>query len=165
MKEILLSKHGKNKGKYVALVNDEDFELLNSFKWWANKHRDTYYAARKVYVGRSQTTIYMQWDVLNGKSIDHVDGNGLNNQRYNLRFCTKSQNQMNNRKQIRKQNNASSIYKGASFHKQTGKWIARIKINGNSIYIGLFPSEIEAAKAYDKKAIELFGEFAHLNNA
>ena len=97
---------------------------------------------------------------MNGKGIDHRDMNGLNNQRSNLRFCTLSQNAMNRRKR----ENTSSIYKGVYFNNQRGKkWKAQIRINGKQIHLGLFDFEVDAARAYNMKAIELFCEFANLN--
>lgn len=101
----------------------------------------------------------MHWEIMNGKGIDHRDGNGCNNRRSNLRFATKSENGMNQRKR----ENTSSIYKGVYFHKPSGKWLAHIMINGKSIHLGYFVDEIDAAKAYDAKAIVLFKEFTNLN--
>lgn len=147
----------------VALVDDEDFDTLNSFKWCAQKNGNNFYAIRGIRVGRKTQTIHMHRLIKGapiGFEIDHKDGNGLNNQRNNLRVCTRSENQMNKRKQ----EGLSSIYKGVSFHKREGKWRAVIMINGKAINLGDFASEIEAAKAYDAKAIALFCEFANLNN-
>lgn len=146
----------------VALIDDEDFETLNQFKWCAHKDPNTFYAER-VQTKPIRKTIKMHRLIMSvpiGFEIDHKDGNGLNNQRNNLRICTRSENQMNRRKK----ENSSSIYKGVSFHKREGKWRAVIMINGKYIGLGDFDSEVEAAKAYNTKAIELFCEFANLNN-
>jgi len=161
MKEIQLSQHRvcENRGKYVALVDDEDFEYLNQFKWCAMKGRSSFYAVRKIGIIGKKHNQSMHVEILNGKGIDHIDHNGLNNQKSNLRLCSQSENCMN----TKKRENTSSIYKGVSFHNCTKKWLAQISINGRHIHIGLFVSEIEAAKAYNKKAIELFCEFANLN--
>lgn len=159
MKEIKLGQRGKNRGKYVALVDDEDFENLNNFKWYAKKHGNTFYAVREVIVNGKTRQVRMHQIILGGKGIDHVDRNGLNNQRSNLRFCTVSENGMNRMKQ----GNTSSIYKGVSFIKSIGKWKASIMINWKPIYLGTFNTEVEAAKAYNDKAISLFCEFANLN--
>ena len=153
MKEIKLSQ-----GK-VALVDDEDFESLNQFKWSATKIGNTFYAVRNIRVDGKRTPQYMHGAIMKGKGIDHRDGNGCNNQKSNLRFCTKSKNAMN----MRKQENTSSIYKGVYFNKPARKWLASIGINGKPIHLGCFDSEIEAAKAYNAKAIEFFCEFANLN--
>lgn len=156
MKEIQLS---QNK---VALVDDEDFDTLNQFKWSAHKIGNNYYASRTIVVDGKHTLQYMHGAILNGKGVDHRDMNGLNNQKNNLRFCTKSENGMNMRK--RESATATSIYKGVSFYKPYGKWKARLMINRKEIHLGYFDTEIEAAKAYNAKAVELFLEFANLNN-
>jgi len=160
MKEIKLSQIGKNKGKYVALVDDEDYDVLNQFKWYATKQGNTLYAKRNITVDGKHKKVRMHCAIMNRKSIDHRDGDGLNNQKSNLRFCTRSENGMNRIKH----KSMSSIYKGVSLNKPNGKWIAHIKINGKVIHLGYFFSEVDAAMAYNKKAISLFCEFANLNN-
>lgn len=131
MKEIKLSQICKNNGKYVALVDDEDYEALNSFRWCAYKHGNTFYAARSIMSNGKKSTIRMHQMILRGTGIDHIDGNGLNNQKSNLRFCTKSENAMN----MRKHKNTTSIYKGVYFNKHAKKWQADITINGKIIYM------------------------------
>jgi hypothetical protein len=142
-----------------ALVDDDDYNYLNQFKWYAIKDGRNFYARRNITINEKQKPILMHWDVMNGKGVDHIDNNGLNNQKENLRFCTSSQNQMN----TRKRKNTSSIYKGVNLEKRNNKWRSEIRINKKPIYIGTFISEIEAAKAYNKMAIEYFGEFANVN--
>lgn len=153
MKEIDLTRG------QVALVDDEDFEYLNQFKWCVQKGKNTLYAVRNNYNNGKSATQYMHGAILNGKGIDHIDHNGLNNQRSNLRLCSQSENSMNTQKYA----NKSSSFKGVSFHKLSGKWRAYIMINGKETHLGYFTSEIEAAKAYNTKAIALFCEFANLN--
>ena len=97
--------------------------------------------------------------ILGFKGIDHIDGNGLNNQRNNLRKATHQENMMN--RQSNK--NSSSQFKGVHWYERTNKWQARITFNQKRISLGYFTSEIDAAKTYNKKALELFGEFAKLN--
>lgn len=157
MKQIKLTQ-----GK-VALVDDEDFELLNQWKWYANKKCGFCYAVRhfKAISGKRDKKSMLHRQIMNcpeGLEIDHINHNGLDNKKSNLRICTRSQNQPN-----QKAKKHSSKYKGVSWHKASKKWQAMIVYNNRQIYIGLFDSEIEAAKAYDKKALELFGEFACLN--
>lgn len=159
MKEIKLSQFGKNKGKYVALVDDEDFEVLSGYRWCARKDGNTFYAMRSIQVNGKQRAVQMHNAIMNEKSIDHIDHDGLNNQKSNLRVCTRSENMMN----MGKHEKASSIYKGVCFFNRDKKWLAQIKINGKRIRLGTFASEIEAAKAYNEKAIEFFREFANLN--
>ena len=95
----------------------------------------------------------------NSNIVDHIDGDRLNNNYKNLRFCTLSQNNMNSKKR----KNTSSVYKGISYNKNANKWCAQIAINSKDIFIGYFISENEAAKAYNEKVIELFKDFAKLN--
>lgn len=142
-----------------ALVDDEDFEYLNQWKWYAARQWNTYYAFRQDYSSGKPKTIRMHREVMgeDPRNIDHRDGDGLNNQKCNLRYCTHSQNHQN-RKHHR---NTSSIYKGVSL--TYNKWRAQIMNQGKVAYIGLFYTEEEAALAYDTKAKELFGEFARPN--
>jgi hypothetical protein len=93
-----------------------------------------------------------------GMVVDHIDHNGVHNRQSNLRVCTSAENQRN-----RPGVGGSSQYKGVSYDKEHKKWEAGITLRGKRIHIGLFESEIEAARAYDRKALELFGEFAYLN--
>lgn len=154
-KQIQLSQ-----GKF-ALVDDEDFEKINQYKWHYdnNRRRDGYAVAQTGYKGKK---IYMHRFIVNAQKeqeIDHIDGNKLNNQKSNLRVVTRSQNNYNQRPQI----NASSKFKGVTWHKKAQKWMATIHTKDNKIYLGVFTEEAEAAKAYNKIAKELFGEYARLN--
>jgi hypothetical protein len=149
-------------GKF-AMVDDEDYEKLNKYKWYAKKGRDTYYVARNSSLQNGiQTTIRMHREILNLTTektmIDHINHDTLDNQRHNLRVCTQSQNSMN---QVSKR--GTSKYKGVSWHKLCGKWQSYIRINWKHTHIGIFTHEEDAARAYDKKAKELFGEYAYLN--
>ena len=92
--------------------------------------------------------------------VDHIDRNKLNNHLSNLRWCTREENQHNRSKQKK---DTTSVYKGVYFDKKANKWRAQIKHNGQQIHIGYFLDESEAGRAYDRKANELFGEFANLN--
>jgi len=158
MKQIPLSQG------LFALVDDEDFEYLNQFKWHARKSRDTFYASRNLRISKNnRKTIQMHRVVLETTNpkiqIDHKDGNGLNNQKNNLRLATSTQNTRNSKPN----KNTSSKYKGVSYRKDAKKWRSIINFNKKVIRLGCFTDEIEAAKAYDEKAKELFGEFAWLN--
>lgn len=98
------------------------------------------------------------------KCLDHIDSNPSNNDINNIRESTVSQNAMNKRKaKVINGKSPSSQFKGVSWHKQAKKWNPQIKIDGKKKNLGSFNSEIEAAKAYDKVAIELFGEFVKTN--
>ena len=91
--------------------------------------------------------------------VDHKDRNSLNNHISNLRWCTKKENNQNRSKR----KNTTSMYKGVYFNKALNKWHAHIQHNGRSIHLGYFLDEADAGRAYDRKADELFGVFAHLN--
>lgn len=160
MKEIQLTKGKK------ALVDDEDFKSLNQNKWYAQKYYkgDIWYAARRIWKadGNKDKTILMHVQIMGNKEgfeIDHGDTDGLNNQRYNLRHCTSSQNQMN----TKKRKGCTSEYKGISWDKQMNSWRVRVKKDGKIMYQKLFKSETTAAIAYNNAAIIHFGEFARLN--
>lgn len=144
------------KGKF-AMVDDEDYEWINQWSWYCDKE----YAARWISGGNGRAS-FMYGDILktpDGLFTDHIDHNGLNNQKYNLRVVTNAQNQMN-----RKSNkHTSSIFKGVYWHKKDKRWQAGIGLDGKRIYLGNYKSEVDAAKTYDLAAIELFGEFAHTN--
>lgn len=156
MKEIKLTQ-----GK-VALIDDEDFDRVNSFKWFAVMHRSTFYARRIVKNNGIQKTIHMHRFIMNcpnDKQIDHIDGNGLNNIKSNLRTCTNNQNLCN--RGMNKNN--TSNYKGVNYFRRDKKWRARITINGCEKHLGLFDTKEDAAQAYNIAAERYHGEFAKLN--
>ena len=150
MKRIVLTQ-----GQY-ALVDDEDYEFLNQFKWCAHKDCNTYYATRGMLINGKKTMILMHHVVLGyplkGFEMDHVDGQGLNNQRHNLRFVTHRQNTQN-----KKNINASSQYPGVHWNKANKSWMARIHINGIRKYLGIFTNERKAFEAY-RQAVKSIGE-------
>lgn len=137
----------------VALVDDEDFDRVNSMSWHAQKGKHTYYAR----TGKNNGGLSMQQAVLNapGVLIDHKNGNGLDNRKVNLRRCNSSQNSGNTRKHT----DGASRFKGVHFHKRRGRWCAMIRHK----HIGLYDTEEDAAVAYDKEAAKVFGEFARMN--
>lgn len=149
----------------VAIVDDEDFERVNQFKWHANWNKSTksYYAYGKQRLGiGKRTTMLMHRFILGankGEKTDHWDHDTLNNTRNNLRICTQSQNNGN----LRKRTGCSSKYKGVYFCKKEHAWNARIRFDGPQIHLGYFRNEENAARAYDVAAIAKWGEFAMLN--
>jgi hypothetical protein len=150
MREIPLT-HGE-----VALVDDEDFEWLSKFSWRVvdDPRNNTLYAAASPI---TMHRIILGSDGAEASLVDHENGNGLDNRRENLRMATASQNQGNRRLN----RNSTSGYKGVS--RRNGRWTARIKMKGRSTYLGTWDTPEEAAEAYDSKAREYFGEFAHVN--
>jgi len=153
-------------GKY-ATVDPERYEELTKYKWFAVRSERGYYALRMTKAKRGsrvrQKAVRMHRVILKppeGKFIDHINHNGLDNRSANLRICTMQQNVWNKRKQ---RGNYSSQYKGVNRSKNDKKWKARITCNGKQILIGYFDDEKAAARAYDAKAAELFGKYASLN--
>ncbi len=171
MKEIKLSKTGKNKNlNLVALVDDEDYERVNSKNWFIVKtKRGVSYACGRTKVNGKSTTLPLHRFILNltdkTKVIDHKDHDGLNNTKNNLRVCS----QRENVRYSRPRKNKSSKFKGVSLFTQRIKgriylsWTANIRVDNTRTRIGSFKTEHEAAIAYNKKAVELFGDFAYLN--
>jgi len=155
---------GLTQGK-VAQVDDEDYEWLNQWKWY---HHDGY-AARKERGPRSapHPIILMHRAILsppNGMFIDHINMDGLDNRRSNLRICTAAQNNYNRKSHHTK--SATSRFKGVRFHSRLGKWHAFIVITqGKQTHLGYFEDEIAAARAYDAAARLHFGDFARTNFA
>lgn len=148
---------GKN---IFTKVDEEDFKILSLWKWRLTQ---------KGYVGRCQNVrgLGRQWLSLAnylmscpvGKIVDHINHDILDNRRENLRICYSKENSRN-----RKLNkNSSTGFKGVVFRKDLGVFRARVSINGKRVTLGHFNSAEEAAKAYDKAAIEIHGKFACLN--
>jgi len=151
MKKIEL--HGKYGTGKFALVDDEDYELVNKYRW-------TLHSRGYITVNINKNRVYMHRIIMNPKTgdvVDHINHDKLDNRKCNLRICTQSQNIMNSRKH----KTGASEYKGVCFYK--GKWTARIVQLRKTFYLGYFPTEAQAAHAYNLKATELFGEFAFLN--
>jgi hypothetical protein len=144
----------------VALVDDEDYEWLSRWKWYAILNGHTWYAARKDCSGDRPRAVSMHRQIMGepeGK-VDHIDGDGLNNQRGNLRLATDPQNLWNSRKR-----RGSSKFKGVYWTKRNKRWRAAITHLGVKKHLGYFDSEEAAARAYDRAAKEFFGPFARLN--
>ena len=145
------------KGRF-AIVDAEDYPLLNKYKWYASKNGNTYYAVRMHKDKRLRMHRYIL-DAPNNLLVDHINHNGLDNRKANLRLCTTQQNSHNQRPQKA----GTSRYKGVSWNKRMKRWRVSINLNKKCIYLGHFKNEIDAARAYDKKAKVLFKDFACLN--
>ena len=146
-----------------TLVDDEDYEVLSQFKWCAKWSPDVqgYYVKRNKVVNSKKLVIYMSRWLLNAPKnlqVDHINHNGLDNRRSNLRLATNSQNLYNSRR-----SKGRSGFRGVTFEKRTGKWEARIKVDRKSINLGTFSDKMQAALAYNHAASALHKEFATLN--
>lgn len=143
-----------------ALVDDEDYERVSQHKWYAGKIRNTYYAMHGIQKPDGHwTTEYMHNLITGYPQTDHKNGNGLDNQKKNLRLASDADNQHN----YRLPRNNTSGYKGVNWDKRDNKWRARITVNGKQRTIGRYDDIIEAARAYDEAARNHFGEFARTN--
>jgi hypothetical protein len=150
---------------YSTIVDDADYDWLNSFKWYVGVSGGgtTRYAIRSLPAADTQTrrtTGSMHRLILPGVgTVDHRDGDGLNNQRSNLRAATRSGNSQNRRKA----RNNTSGFVGVIWNRRDGIWHAQIRVRHQFIYLGRFADPVEAAMTRDAAALEMHGEFAHLN--
>lgn len=148
----------------VALVDDEDFEFLNRFKWGALHNGGTWYAVHAEWNKGDPKTYQMHRVIMmcvgSNVLIDHANGNGLDNQKNNLRRCNKSQN-VSNRTMPKKI--GSSKYMGVYWCTTHKRWVASIRKDDRNIPLGKFKSEKEAAISYNKGALRFHGEFAKQN--
>lgn len=162
---IPLSKTGENAGLYSALIDecDSDFALFN---WTVKKFANTEYAYKgvrqggkrvgSVYLHRAIMAKIMGRELEKSEDVDHINGNGLDNRRCNLRLATRQQNMMNRR--VSRDN--SSGYKGVSWHDGNGKFHARIRVAGKRIHLGYYDDPAEAYAAYCAAAKIHHGEYA-----
>ena len=145
------------KGK-VTVVDEDDYEELSKYKWYYHKG----YAVRMLPPDedKKRKMLFMHIQIIgkvDGLQTDHINRDGLDNRKDNLRHATASQNQWNQGPR-----KGTSKYKGVSWSKIENQWCSQIQAN-KKIIIGYFDSETDAAKAYDEKSKELFGDFAYLN--
>lgn len=148
-----------------ALVDDEDFEELNKFKWHYAQYGRSGYAKRMIWNKETKKSkiVRMHHFILplkEGLMVDHINRNGIDNRKCNLRLVTKAQNMMN---KFAPKNNKSG-FKGVSWLARNRKWRAYINFNYKQIHLGLFEDKKDAAREWNKAAISLFGEYAYLNN-
>lgn len=159
MKQIQLTKG------QVTLVDDGDYEWLNRWKWHAVPNHRAFYVMRNIRIAKNKKTSEQMHRLILGlkpgdkRECDHVDGNGLNNQRENLRICSLSQNSQSSRKR----KGCTSKYKGVHWDRRDRKWISQAQVNEKRIRLGCFDAEVDAAKAYDTAALKYYGEFARTN--
>lgn len=143
----------------VALVDDEDYVRVALKKWHARLNRRTWYARRALAKGTEGLHAFiLGLPPSPGLQVDHINGDGLDNRRANLRWVTPAQNQMN-----RRAAHGSSQYRGVYWRANRGRWVATLRMDGKGVYLGSFVDETEAARAWDKAAAEAYGEYAALN--
>ena len=148
----------KKHGTHTVLIDEEDWEKISEYRWfvWSGRTNNTLYA--RV----SNENTYMHRIILNapkGTMVDHINGNGLDNRKENLRLCTTRENNANQKKN----RNNSSGYKGVAKASNCSKWRAYIRVDYKQIHLGNHNTPEEAARAYDAAAKKHFGEYAHLN--
>lgn len=140
-----------------AIVDDEDYEQLNSIKW---KYHKTGYAVRNQWFpgDKRYRTLRMHRIIMNnpiGLVVDHINGDSLDNRRSNLRVCRHNQNIQNQKLRV----DSKSKLKGVYLHKKNQNWCARFRKK----HLGVFRSAEEASEAYNRAALLEYGEFARLN--
>jgi hypothetical protein len=148
MKEINLSENKK------ALIDDDDYDLISQFKWFSSKNRNVFYAEKTDFIGSKKIKTKMHRLILNitnkKNQIDHIDGNGLNNKKNNLRICSHSTNLRN----CKTPSTNTSGYKGVCWH--NNRWEARMKVNGKIINFGNFNNKDKAIESIKKAFNDYF---------
>lgn len=154
MSKLILLTQGK-----TAIVDDDRFEEVNKFKWYYCKR----YAVRDVHVNGKKTSVYMHRLIANAPDeleVDHINGDGTDNRKENLRLCTHAENSRNRRMQ----SNNTSGYKGVWFQESTGHFVAETRLNGKKISLGSYRTAEEASAVYAAKVTEIHGRFANIVN-
>lgn len=163
---IVKSKHRN----FEVLVDDEDVERVSQYKWHLCGNRihlksNRFYFQRGCYFGKKKTMEALHRFILNlkkndGKFVDHIDHNTLDNRKENLRVCTRKENVRN--RSLNKNN--ISTFKGVYFKKENKKWCAQIMVDNKNIHLGYFQYPEDGAIAYNIAALKYHGDFAFPNN-
>jgi len=150
-----------NIGKNIVVIDDSDFASVKNLKMYVYSLGGGKQKVKYCVFNLNGKSVFLHRFLMNAKRgdiIDHINGNGLDNRKENLRFCTVSQNMFNRKKAF----NSTSRYYGVSFDKHSKKWRSQIHTNGKSITFGRYDNEVDAAKAYDIRVKKYKGEFAKL---
>lgn len=146
-----------------AFIDSEDFNKVSAYKWYADKSGNGFYAVANSKDENGKHKKIRMHQFIFGKKIgfqiDHIDGNGLNNMKSNLRYATHSQNQHNRKKYT---NNTSDL-KGVFWHKNKKKWYSAIRVSSKLVHLGYFDSKLKAHETYCKAALRFHGDFARIN--
>ena len=144
---------GKIAAGRVALVDDEDYELVSRYRWNAARRSSRLYATTTL-----AAPVLMHTLIMGQRWVDHIDGDGLNNQRSNLRLATQSQNSANTGSR-----GGTSRFKGVCWDPVNSRWVAQITTGNHARKLGRYMTEELAARAYDAAALAAWGEYARLN--
>lgn len=153
------------KGK-VAVIDDIDYESVSSFRWYARKNeRGNWYAATSMRIDGKRRQVHMHRfiygaDLIQKILVDHVNGDGLDNRRENLRAATHQQNTIHSKK---RSGCYTSAFKGVHYSRTHNRWVAKLYSKGRLVMKRRFKTEREAALEYNHKVIEIHGNYAVLN--
>ena len=141
--------------KRIAIIDEEDYEKVSKYKWYCSSVGYANHKSKGACLAMHRYIL----DLNDRKmTVDHINGNKLDNRRCNLRICTQRLNTKNKTKQY----DNKSGYKGVYLH-SSKKWVTNISVDNKTVYVGIFSDIIKAAKAYDEAAVKYYGEYAKLN--